>query len=256
MTAEPTGRLGRRAVIAAGIGGMVAAVAGALGRPAAVLAADGDPVKIGALNAGTQATVIDGGPSEGLRGVSTGADGVVGEASVALKSGIYGQSSHADGFGVAGRNTATGAVGVLGGADGFWGEATLPIRSGAFGRSKDSMGFGVVGHNDVTGTEGQLGAWAGVVAKPGPGTGAPALSVEGPCVFRDSGVVTVAAGKSSVLVSGVMYTGTPFVLAMLQRYRAGVYVAAAVPNKSAGTLTIYLNKKVTTAIAVGYWVAS
>ena len=254
MSGEATGRLGRRAVIAAGIGGLVAAAAGALGRPAAVLASDGDAVKIGATNVGTQVTIINGGPSEGLRGVSAGADGLVGDASSALRSGVYGQSSHALGFGVAGRNTATGGVGVLGGLDGVWGEATLPIQSGAFGRSKDAMGFGVVGRNDAKGTEGQLGSYAGVVAKPG--TDMPALIVEGPCVFRDSGVVVVAAGKSSVTVSGVMYNSGAFVLATLQRYRAGFYVAAAVPNLPAGTLTIYLNKKVTTSIAVGYWVAS
>jgi hypothetical protein len=295
---EATGRLGRRAVIAAGIGGMVAAMAGALGRPAAVMAADGDPVKIGEMNAGTKTTFVSGGPGEGVHGVSAGADGLVGEASVAVKSGVYGFTSHAGGYGVAGRNKATGAVaslggplnavrgdlnradvavygenahgggqgvggrnmangskGFLGGFDGVWGETTQSIRSGVYGRTLHEDGFGVVGHNDLRGTEGHLGGVAGVVAKPG--LHGPALSVEGPCVFRDAGVVMVAAGSSSVTVSGVGYEEiAPFVLATLQKYRAGVYVAAAVPNKPAGTLTIYLNKKVTTAIAVGYWVAS
>ncbi len=296
-TTETTGRLARRAVIAAGIGGVVAAMAGALGRPAPVMAADGDPVVIGAMNAGTKTTTINGGPGEGVHGVSAGADGIVGEASVQYKSGVYGFTTHAGGYGVAGRNKSTGAAaslggpanavrgdlnradvavygenahaggqgvggrnmangskGFLGSLDGVSGETTQPARSGVYGRTLHEDGFGIVGHNDLRGTEGQLGGWAGVVAKPGPD--GPALSVEGPCIFRDSGVVSVAAGKSSVTVFGVMFTGAPFVLATLQKYRSGVYVAAAVPNAPAGTLTIYLNKKVSTPIAVGYWVAA
>jgi hypothetical protein len=95
-----------------------------------------------------------------------------------------------------------GSKGFLGGFDGVWGEATLPIQSGVYGRTLHEDGFGVVGHNDLRGTEGDLGGEAGVVAKPG--LHGPALSVEGPCVFRDSGVVMVAAGGSSVTVSGVL----------------------------------------------------
>jgi len=44
------------------------------------------------------------------------------------------------------------------------------------------------------------------------------------------------------------------VLATLQTNRVGLYVQAAVPNSSQGTVTVYLNKKVTAATKVAWFV--
>jgi hypothetical protein len=43
------------------------------------------------------------------------------------------------------------------------------------------------------------------------------------------------------------------ITATLQKYVAGVYVVATVPNVSGGYFTIYLNKKVSTSVGPVAW---
>jgi hypothetical protein len=44
--------------------------------------------------------------------------------------------------------------------------------------------------------------------------------------------------------------------ATLQKFVAGVYVVAAVPNVSGGYFTIYLNKTVTTSVGPIAWIVT
>ena len=74
----------------------------------------------------------------------------------------------------------------------------------------------------------------------------------GHVAFSGSGILTIAAGKSSAKISGIPLVEDCFVLATLQQYRAGVYVAASVPSVTGQSITIYLNAKVTTAIKVAW----
>ena len=53
--------------------------------------------------------------STGLSVASGGCDGLAGGTSAAAKSGVYGYSMNAEGYGVTGRNTSSGTWGYLGG---------------------------------------------------------------------------------------------------------------------------------------------
>jgi hypothetical protein len=83
--------------------------------------------------------------------------------------------------------------------------------------------------------------------------------VTGKAQFSRSGVTTVAgtvsAPKNSVKVS-LPITGKSMMTALLQKFVAGVYVVAAVPNTSGGYFTIYLNKAVTTSVGPIAWIVT
>jgi hypothetical protein len=77
-------------------------------------------------------------------------------------------------------------------------------------------------------------------------------------MFERAGLLTIAKGKSSVSTnvaaigaSGPMPT---MVLATLQTNRAGVYIQAAVLDPAASKVTIYLNKKMSAATKVAFFV--
>jgi hypothetical protein len=72
--------------------------------------------------------------------------------------------------------------------------------------------------------------------------GATALNVQGPAVFSRSGVLTIAAGKSSATQTGVALTSASLVLATLQQDRSGVWVRSAVPNVTGSSFTVHLSK--------------
>jgi hypothetical protein len=100
----------RRALLAAGLGGLVAAAGSALGRPLAVRAANGDPVVAGSVEDATATTGV----------TTTTGNGLQGTSSDAAASGVYGEST-AGAYGVAGRSPS--GVGVLG--EGSWGVKAL-----------------------------------------------------------------------------------------------------------------------------------
>jgi hypothetical protein len=67
--------------------------------------------------------------------------------------------------------------------------------------------------------------------------------VNGPSVFSRSGAVTIASGqtKATVTPPGGL-SAAALVLALMQNVAGGVTVKAAIPNPSAGTFQIVLNK--------------
>jgi len=333
MADDGTRTIARRAVIAAGAAGaaaLAAQAAGAVLGPAAVRAADGDPVAVGKDTAGTAPTWVTAqGASPALGGSSKTGDGIQGSSSGDAKSGVYGTSGHAQGYGLFGRNLVSKATGYLGGPGagvegtspdggtrgrlgmasigaigehiasknvgmlgheeggvggaspaaktvgglgtwfgGAWGahldtgnEGSLGTKDyGVYGFTKDeatsgilgTKGNGVIGHNQKADTHGALGtAEAGVRAISGGAL--PALIVDGGVQLLRGGVVVVPKGKSSVKVTRPKLSFPEVALAVLQAYRPGVAVAATVVDKAAGSVTIYLSKKVTVDTPVAFF---
>ena len=248
-------KLGRRALLAAGAAGVAAAAAQAVA-PAGVMAADGWDMKIGETNLGNHTTVLKTAGAHGLESQSDVGDGLRGLSDGAPNSGVYGRNSHADGFGVYGRNTMSNAFGYLGGkGSGIYGFSPVASNAAVQGESSSPEGAAVVGINTATGTQGGLGLInRGVWGFAPPDLNHWALEIAGRVSFSQSGLLTIAAGKSSVSTTRPALSPTTMVLATLQTNRAGVYIQAAVASPATGKITIYLNKKVTAATKVAYFI--
>jgi hypothetical protein len=204
----------------------------------------------------------------------TGA-GSTGVASVATNTGLYGYGYSYGVFGI-----GNGGTGVFGQGDssGVWGESSIGTgvygnttasgaQNGVYGHASDSNGSGVYGQNDGTGYgaagvatnasggTGLLGdeySASGVGVEADSSGGGTALHVSGKAVFSRSGVVTVAAGKSSLVVTLSGVTPASMVLATSQQNKT-VYVKAAVPG--AGSFTIRLTGNAPTGgLKVAYFV--
>lgn len=146
---------------------------------------------------------------------------------------------------IAGENTsAGGGVGVHGSSTngtGVHGTTTGNGQSGVAGMDTSTHGgHGLYG----TSTKG-----IGVYAESAKGT---ALHVNGPVHFSTSGTTKVPAGHSKVTVSLSGVTTASLILATPQADVDGVYVRSAVP--ASGGFTINLSKKVTSALAVAWFV--
>src|SRR5262249_39893845 len=112
----------------------------------------------------------------------------------------------------------------------------------------------VYGNNTGSGVgvRGECAAGLGVLAI----GGVVALEVHGPAVFTRSGVLTVAAGKSSATQTGVALNSASLVLATMQQDRAGIYIRSAVPNVAGSSFTVHLNKAVTVSTSVAWFVVN
>jgi len=246
-------KLGRRALLAAGAAGVAAAAAQAVAAPAKVFAADHDPVKVGEVNLGTLVTIVYSTGSDALQGSSTVADGLVGISSAPMKSGLYAYSKNAAGNGVFGRNTANNNQGSIAGSDhAVWGEGHKAAKAAIHGSHVVAGNAGVTGFNTADGTMGSLGGVFGVAGV------APnnlwALGVNGKATFSRSGVLTIPKNAQNAKVSSVALTSSSFIIATLNQYRSGVWIAAAIPNVASDSITIYLNKKATLATKVAWFV--
>jgi hypothetical protein len=215
----------RRALLGAAIGGAAAVAAGAL--PASVVASDPNDVVLGANNTTATRTVVtrtdatgSTGENAALAGVNTAANGMglYGKADGQFGQGVFGQ---APGAGVVGLSEGTGvsgigqaAQGVLGnspsntGVLGFSGGAPFPTakaKTGVYGKAaQDSSAVGVLGESGAgVGVQGVAANVAGYAFR---GSGRVRLD-------KVSGVATIAAGKTSVIVTpGVDVTAQSFVL--------------------------------------------
>ena len=99
------------------------------------------------------------------------------------------------------------------------------------------------------------GSIHGTPAVPGPGTRV-VVDANNKLTLA-SGLLNIAAGRSSVSTAvPALRAARPVstVLATLQTNRAGVYIQAAVANPRTGRITIYLNRRVTAATKVAYFV--
>src|SRR5215813_11193999 len=81
-----------------------------------------------------------------------------------------------------------------------------------------------------------------------------ALQVQGPAAFSRSGILSVAAGKSSGTKTGIALTASSFVLATIQGNVAGVFVqGVTLVTGSPGSFTIHLNKAVPAKTKVAWF---
>jgi hypothetical protein len=160
--------------------------------------------------------------------------------------------------GVWGNASGAGADGVygFGNANGVHGETDNSSASGVYGQN-DLSGFGVAGRSAAgVGTLGDSANGTGVWAN---SQNATALKVSGKAQFSRSGVATVAGTSAAPLKSvrvSLPITGKSMMTALLQKFVAGVYVVAAVPNVSGGYFTIYLNKAVSTSVGPIAWLVT
>jgi hypothetical protein len=178
-------------------------------------------------------------PGDGVHGDGA-SNGVSGVTSNNGASGVYGQND-GTGYGTAGR--ATNGTGVFGeGLIGVLGNS-LGAGDGVDGTANNSCCSAVYGLNSGTGNgvAGQADAGTGVLAA---SNGGIALKVDGKAQFSRSGLVTITYPAKSKVISGLPLTAKSLAIATVQKYLAGVYVVAAVPNLSgsSNSFTIYLSK--------------
>jgi hypothetical protein len=167
MTIDTIAPHPRRAILAAGLGGLGALVAQALGRPSQVLAGSDGDVVLGATNTSANPTYINssaGGtalvgqvPSGLGSGVAASADAGAGVHSLSnTGDGVYGESS--SGYGVHGYGVSNVGVygessshpGVVGHSDSSFGvSGSSPNGTGVYGSS--GSGSGVVAYSNATG---------------------------------------------------------------------------------------------------------
>jgi len=193
----------------------------------------------------------------GVRGESAAADGVAGKSNAPGASGVHGITSHAAGYGVYAENVASGNIGHLGSADhGVFGSSASEGAQAVTGEHSQPTATAVLGVNTATGVRGALGAGdSGVLGFAPTDLAHHGLNVSGRVAFADrSGTLTVAKNKSAASVSVAALSSASKVVATLQANRTGVYIQAAVPYPGAGKITVYLNKKVSSATKVAYFI--
>jgi hypothetical protein len=192
----------------------------------------GNGIGVAGTGTGTGAGVTGaGGPKggDGVRGTGSGSG-----------TGVTGQSD--SGGGVSGTSRSGDAVsGASDTGHAFFGVAGGLVAA-VFGKNTGS-GVGVRG--ECAGGLGVL-AIGGVVA----------LEVHGPAVFTRSGVLSIGAGKSSAIQTGVALTTSSLVLATIQQDRAGIWVRSAVPNVSGSSFTIHLSKAVSASTKVAWFIVN
>jgi hypothetical protein len=246
----PTAALSsRRAWLIGALGGLGALVASAIGRPLPVRAGTDGDVVLGGTNVVTSdvgtTTVYSTDATNGFGGIN--ANGGAIHPTAGTDVGIFGTSYV--GNGVLGMSHGgSGVYGSSTSSNGVVGSSTSATDSGVWG-SNTGGGYGVAGS---TGGATTAGVW-GVNSSSGIGVRATsasgnALQVEGKASFSRSGRVNVAANASRVDVTVPGGLGpSSHVLATLQVYRGGVYVAACRPNyPTSGKVRIYLNKVAST----------
>jgi hypothetical protein len=180
MTGESTARIGRRAMLAAGLASVIGTVAGTLGAPRRVAAGDGDDLVIGKVaNVGQSTTWLHTSNQDGFHSKTDGGDALVGECAKAGKSGVFGLNTNPGGYGVYGSNNVAGNWGSLGSADrgvtgasgpgegvrgqsntgdGVAGQSGGANKAGVFGYNTNAAGTGVFGRHDSSGNWGALGS--------------------------------------------------------------------------------------------------
>jgi hypothetical protein len=249
MALETVTPASRRALLTAGLGGLLALVAGALGRPAVTRAADGDAVLVGGEYTSTTPTQITNltdpvpvivgntASSIGVYGTSS-AEGIGVGGNSQTGSGLSGTST--SGPGVAAASTSgTGVfgqsasgIGVFGGSDSAIGvQGDSNSAQGIYGYSDDSYGVQGVTSSAVTNVA------AGVFGFSPDGTGVKAESTNGSAVralgWSSSKAVALAHSRgSSTAILG--FSGAPADEPPSSRAKTGVYGHAAQDSSSRG----------------------
>lgn len=154
--------------------------------------------------------------------------------------------------GVAGSCEAdSGGIGVLGAAQSATGCGVYGFSGSAVPSTVAPAGTGVYASGPAYGVVATTTDPAGVAGRFDGTVQAESLSLT-----QTAGkATTTAAGKKlKVPVAGL--SASSFVIATLQQPKKGVYVAAAVPNVVAGTITIHFNKAAPKGTRVGWLVVN
>ena len=249
------------------MGAMV--IAFVAGTGSAADANDGDPVLAGNLNFEQHVTYLchaaamlcggGGGSADGII-VVTDQNNAAGIRGTGTAYGLWGQST-SGGDGVYG--SSTGGDGVYGqgfnGLDGVGTENGVQATGGTFGVFASGTDYGVYGSAPNHGVYGRAtnNAGAGLEGEAASAAGF-GLRVTGKAQFSRSGTATITGTAttplSSIVISNVAVSGKSLVLATPQKNVAGVWVEAAVPNATAKTITIFLNKTVSVSYPVAWMV--
>ncbi len=219
----------RRGILAAAVGGAAALAANALGRPTPSSAANGEAVTVGQTKTGTSPTalVVTQNQSPGIYGFAVTDKGVNALPDSAAIAGhakdTYG--SAVLGFGQAGRN------GVLGYVDGS-GIGVAGIAENA--------GYGLYGSS----SEGVAVTALGPIA----------LRANGRLEFSASGVATIGAGKTSVVVTSNVINANTFVLLTPKVNLSGRSLWFQTVNGTTHQFTIKISSSRSSATAIA-WLA-
>jgi hypothetical protein len=227
------------------------AVAFVAGSGSVATAAQGDPILNGVDNLETNGTTFC-----NVSGGGCGVNGSIGIYSATDKShgaGVEGYSSGSSGFGAEGISSGAGGTGVLGVGASYGVHGEIYSGTGGWGVWGEGGDRGVYG---ISANEGVVGFGTNVgVRADSPNI---ALRVTGKVELSRSGVATIAGTsatpKASVVVSGVALSAKSMVIVTVQKNVTGVWVRAAVPNVAGSSVTIYLNKAVTTSVPVAWMV--
>ena len=232
MSEQAEGTSTRRQLLAGAAGAAAAIVATQAIKADEAQAADGDNLKLGNGLTNTSSTTTtlacDGTDINALLVTAAGA-GIAIKATSSTGQAIRGEG----GLGVRGVGLGSGAFGVFG-------EVTTPGSTGVMGGNGSTSGQGVWAWADS-------GADAIFAQNDSVGN---AVRVSGKVALSRSGTATVRKGKTSVKVTGTAVDDTTRAIATLQQHRKGVGVAAAVPNATTDTITIYLTAPAPSATKV------
>lgn len=136
---------------------------------------------------------------------------------------------------------------------------TLPTDVAVYASANDA--FVGAGTGPSRAVVGDAGSGTGVTGSTVSGVGlhaiatgaaGTALSVSGKAQFSRSGRIGITTGHATATKTLAGVTTKSLIIAVLQTYRAGYYVVAAVP--AAGKFTIHLNKSVAATAYVAYFV--
>jgi hypothetical protein len=206
------------------------------------------------LGIGVHGSVAVGGT--GVHGNADTGEGVYGQSGttasslVPVRNGVHGITDSAEGYGLVGENVAGGtAVIGIGGDFGVIGSSN--VGRGVEGVSGGDAAVHGANSGAGNGVHGDAPAGTGVLA-----TGATALKVHGPAVFSRSGTLTIRAGRSSAVKTGVALTSASLVLATLQQDLAGVWIRSAVPDVAASSFTVHLSKAVPAPTKVAWFIVN
>jgi hypothetical protein len=155
MTAESVSTsTSRRAILAAGVGSLVALVAQALGRPSPARSGTDGDVALGEVRNAAATTGVTTSGGNGIQGILNAASDQVG-------SGVYGEArGSTNAYGVTGRNTQHSGVGVLGEATDSTAGIGVLARGPTGVEAQSDTGIGVNAYS--YGAEGRGGQFGGV----------------------------------------------------------------------------------------------
>ncbi|MEO8328899.1 MAG: hypothetical protein ABI586_02730 [Candidatus Nanopelagicales bacterium] len=207
MESDASENKSRRQLLGLGAAAATAVAGVGVIRAAPAAADDGDPVLLAATNEANNPTVIEivNSGQPGLHVISRSDSGS-----------IMGENNSSDGYGVSAYGAAIGLNAVGG-------------ERGVYAVSDYGIGMYALTYNGVA-VEASTAVDAGY-----------ALRVDGAVHFARSGRATVPAGSKSVVVSAAVRLHST-AMATLQTRQNGVAIEAAVPDPTAGTLTIWLNR--------------